>query len=352
MMGTGDGQVIGTTKIVDHGSPADRLNLVLVAEGYKQNELGQFASDAKQFVERLFATQPFDELQCAINIYRVDVASTDSGADDPPACGGSGATPATYFDASFCNSGIRRLLLVNTSSVMNVVNAQVPQWHQILVIVNSSIWGGAGGSIGTTSTASGWENIAIHELGHAVFGLADEYEYWAGCGIDADRDNYPGGEPSEPNVTIDSNRATIKWGDLILASTPMPTTSNANCSQCDPQPNPLPAGTVGAFEGARYYHCGIYRPEFHCMMRNLNTFCAVCRRRIRQTLSPYLADCYAPVFGGSSGLACFFKIIALTLAVVVLLLLVWIPGIWCSIKKLLFRIKNCCKGNDERCIEL
>jgi len=352
-MSTADGAVIGTTKIVDHGSPVDRFNLVLVAEGYRQAELGQFATDAQQCVNRLFGTRPFDELRCAINVYRVDVSSTDSGADDPAACGGTGATPATYFDASFCNAGIQRALLVNTTTVLNVVNSQVPQWHQIVVIVNSTIWGGAGGTIGTTSVAPGWEDIAIHEMGHSAFGLADEYEYWAGCGIDTDRNNYTGGEPAEPNVTKGSNRATNKWRDLVLAATPMPTTSNADCTKCDPQPNPVSAGTVGAFEGAKYYHCGLYRPQFNCMMRDLSAFCAVCQRRIRQTISPYLADCYAPVFCGSNWrLVCLLRRIGYLLLIVVLLIFAWIPSVMCLIKQLLFRIKHCGKGNTNPYIGL
>lgn len=354
-MSAADGTVIGTTQIVNHGPAASRFNLVLVAEGYRQSELGQFAADAQQFVDTLFATPPFDELRCAINVFRVDVASDDSGADDPAACGGSGAVVATYFDASFCNAGIRRLLLVNGMTALNVASAQVPQWHQVLVIVNSPVWGGAGGQIGTTSTAAGWENIAIHEMGHSAFGLADEYEYWAGCGVDVTQNNYAGPEPSEPNVTADSNRATIKWGALVQAATPMPTTSNADCAQCDPQPNPLPAGTVGAFEGARYFHCGCFRPEFDCMMRNLAPFCAVCRARIRQVMSPFMpppGGCRAPVFAASSPLVCLVRAIVYLLLIVVLLLLIWIPGVRCLIKQLLFRVRHCGRGNSDPCIQL
>lgn len=99
-------------------------------------------------------------------------------------------------------------------------------------------------------------------------------------------------------MTIDSNRATIKWGDLINAATPMPTTSNANCANCDPQPNPLPVGTVGAFEGAHYYHCDAFRPEFNCRMRALGfDFCAVCQRRIRHTLWPFVPKPRIPDWG-------------------------------------------------------
>jgi hypothetical protein len=151
-MGTGDGSIVGTTKIFDNGSPSARWNLVIVSEGYRNSELPTFAADADNVVTTLLGTAPFNDmlgfpprpLHNAMNVYRIDVSSTDSGANDPAACGGTGATPATYFDASFCNSGIRRLLLVDSASVINVVNAQVPAWHAILVLVNSSIYGGGG----------------------------------------------------------------------------------------------------------------------------------------------------------------------------------------------------------------
>ena len=367
-MSTADGTVVGTTKIVDHGPAASRFNLVILSEGYRQAELGQFAADAQQFVNRLFATAPFDQLQCAVNVYRVDVSSTDSGADDPMGCGGTGAAPATYFDASFCNAGIQRLLLVNTTTVVNVLSAQVPQWHQALVIVNSAIWGGAGGTIGTTSKAAGWEGIAIHEMGHSAFGLADEYEYWAGCGIDTTQNVYTGPEPMQPNITAESNRATIKWGDRIAASTPVPTTSNADCTQCDTQPSPVPAGTVGAFEGAGYFHCGLFRPEFDCMMRNLTGFCAVCRHRITQTLRPFLPTCTAPIFGTSSAIVCLFRAIAFGILIGflgVLLLLLRVlcrlgvrsacdqaDSVSCQIARLRFRITRCRSGNADPCAPL
>ena len=167
----------------------------------------------------------------------------------------------------------------------------------IMAMVNTPIYGGGGGAVATFSLAPGANEIGIHEMGHTAFGLADEYEYWAGCGVDTDRNNHPAVEPAQPNVTIDSNRATIKWGDLIDAATPMPTTSNADCSQCDSQPSPVAAGTVGAFEGAHYYHCDAFRPEFDCRMRALNQeFCAVCQRVIRTTLWPFVPKLHGPEF--------------------------------------------------------
>jgi hypothetical protein len=287
-MTTADGQVLGTTRIVDHGPPGERWNLVVLGDGYRANQMAKYAQDAARFCTTLQATPPFDSVWSGINLYRVDVTSTDSGADDPTGCGGPGTTARTYFDASFCNNGARRLLLVDQGTAITVADQQVPQWHSIVVIVNSTVYGGSGGAVATYSLAPDAEEIALHELGHSAFGLADEYESYLGCGVDTDRDRHPDQEPAEPNVTVNTDRATLKWRSLVAANTPIPTTRNADCSQCDPQPNPLPAGTVGLYEGAHYYHCGAYRPQFDCRMRRLNhPFCAVCSQQIRRVLLPF-----------------------------------------------------------------
>ncbi|MGW0950047.1 M64 family metallopeptidase [Streptomyces sp. NPDC002623] len=286
-MTTADGTVIGTTKIVDGGPAARCWNLVITGDGYTGAHMGRFADDAESFANTLFATPPFDSLRDAVNVYRVDVRSTDSGAADPTACGGSGAAPRTYFDASFCNNGARRLLVVDDTTALTLAGEQVPQWSMVIVAVNSTVYGGSGGSVAVYSVAEGANEIALHEMGHTAFRLADEYDYYLGCGVDADRDRHPAFEPAQPNVTVNADRATNKWRDLVLPDTAMPTTANPRCSQCDTRPSPAPAATVGAFEGAHYHHCGAYRPQFDCRMRALgHPFCAVCTEQIRRTVQP------------------------------------------------------------------
>lgn len=294
-MGTSDGTVVSTTKVLDNGPDADHLVIAILSEGYQNGELSQFETDVNDFINVFFNTPPFDDphVQQAFNIYRVNVSSTDSGTDDPATCdGGADTSVDTYFDSSLCWDGeIRRLLSCDSSIVSNVLNTEVPEWDQALVLVNSPIRGGAGGSIATASTGgSDWKEVSVHELGHSVFGLADEYDYYEGCGSgETDQDHHSSVEPSQPNVTINTNRATMKWGDVIDPATPVPTTSNADCSDCDPQASPVSAGTVGAFEGADYTHCDCYRPEYNCIMRQsaFGMFCAVCTRQICQVLARY-----------------------------------------------------------------
>jgi len=284
-----NGEVLGVKRIVEAGPPEQRWNAVIVSEGYRKDEMDQFATDAGHFAEALLAAAPFDRLRAAINIFRVDVTSTESGAKDPKKCNGTGAKPKTFFDASFCSNGIRRLLIANNGRVIKVVSKQVPQWHMAFLAVNSTISGGSGGPVATFSKAPGSVEIAIHEMGHTYFGLADEYEYFSGCATDHGHDKHSKTEPSQPNITTNKDRAKVKWRDLIQAATPVPTTSNANCANCDPQPSPVPAGTIGLFEGGDYFHCGVYRPEFDCRMRNLNKpFCGVCQQVIVKKLTPFL----------------------------------------------------------------
>jgi hypothetical protein len=283
-MTTADGSVGGATKIVDHGPNNPRWNLVIVGDGYRASELAKYHTDAQAFVDAMRVTPPFDELWCAINVHRVDVTSTDSGADDPTTCaGGTGATPRTYFDATFCSSwgggNLDRLLTGNSAAAQTVASTAVSDVDQVLIIVNSSKYGGSGGVVAVCSTHAQASQIAIHEIGHSAFGLADEYE---------DSGSATGmTEPMQPNVTLDPNRATNKWRDLVLATTPMPSACNGTCTNCTPPTTAPAAGAVGAYEGGQYKRCDMYRPLPACYMRDYSPFCPVCSRVIRQVLQPF-----------------------------------------------------------------
>lgn len=285
-MTTADGTVVGLTKIFDSGTPGTRWNLVFVSDGYQAAQLGQFATDAQDVVDRLLIEPPFDrpEIQCGINAYRLDVTSTESGADKPNCSdgGGDGTTKDTYFDSTFCSDGeTQRLLSGDTTLVRETVEDLLPEWDQIIVICNDPERGGAGGVVAWTSNSgSDWREVAIHELGHSAFGLADEYDYGG-------PDNFTG-TASQPNVSTDGNPATCKWSAMVTAGPANPTRANPNCGATDPGPSPVPTGTVGTFEGAKYSHCGCYRPVWNCMMRDTGAvFCPVCTDTIVGVMSTY-----------------------------------------------------------------
>lgn len=292
-MGTSNGYVSGLVKIHDGGPPSDRFNLILVAEGYQVGELAQFEADCNEIVAHLFAIAPFDEeaVACALNIYRLAVVSDESGADDPSCADGNGndTTADTYFDATFCFDGeITRLMAGDSALAQSTVETYLPEWTQIVVVVNDSKRGGAGGSVAWTTTGGvDWKDVLLHELGHAAFGLADEYDYYAG-GDETGQDNHPGPEPMQPNVTIEPDPTKVKWASLVTSGSTVPTMDNPDCSSPNNNPNPVGNDIVGTFEGAHYYHCDAFRPQYSCKMRSTGAdFCAVCQDEIRETMAAY-----------------------------------------------------------------
>ncbi len=293
-MGVADGAVLSTTKIVDHGPDASRWNLVILAEGFTAAQQDAYHVAAEALVNKLFATQPFRRMWCAINVHRVDVRSDETGTDDPAACPdipGTGATARTYFDTSFCKQSTSRLIYGDEALAVATATTAVPQVATTVVIINTTKYGGAGGNDVAWYTLEPTANeIAVHEIGHAAFRLADEYG-----DINA---TWTGGEPPRPNVTTITARATTKWASLIAAATPLPTQENPGCAAQNPAASPVPKGTIGLFAGGSRAFCGIYHPEHNCMMRVLGEpFCRVCSDAIIARLAPHMPKFSGPVNG-------------------------------------------------------
>jgi hypothetical protein len=273
------GRVLGHQTLVDNGPRAQRWDLVLLGDGYTAAELPKYRSDAQAIVDHILATPPFNELLPAINVHRVDVASDESGAGDR--C--TGVRRATFFTSEFCAFNIPRLLVADPLRAIDVATDAIPEMNATLLMVNTDTYGGSGGAVPVFSLAASAFEIALHEMGHSFFGLADEYSYLSGCS-EADHDRAPAGEPVEPNVTSRLN--PIEWQALVTA--PVPTMANPDCTRCDDRASTAAPGAVGAFEGAKYFKCGLYRPEFNCRMRELgHPFCAVCRNTIHRVLEPF-----------------------------------------------------------------
>lgn len=284
-MGANDGAVLAFRQLVNNGANNLRYNIVMVSEGYAASEMPLFRTHCRGFLRTLFWTAPFDTLRCTFNVFALEVSSTASGTDDPATCAdgstGSGAMPATYFDSTMCGGGrVRRLVSVDARSVKNTVAGFLPQAHSIVVLVNSPLFGGAAGDVAVFTTTPGWEETALHEFGH-MLGLADEYGCYVCDGTDSGRrydwfeSLFKYGLPTEPNVS-DTSARSLKWANQVASTTPMPTT-----------PGSVPAGTVGAFESAKYYDVGLFRPEENCRMRAPGPFCAVCRAAIVSYLAPW-----------------------------------------------------------------
>ncbi len=206
-------QVFDVDTIKWTGPSNNRVNIVLLGDGYTSGEQAKFISDATTISNAFFNTTPYKEYKNYINVLAIKVISNQSGASHAQNASDKGtdancnalaiSTVDNYFGSAFdCGSGsYHRLLCAGKSyKVSGVMAANWPDYDQVLIIANTTHYGGAGGSIAVTSMASSASEIAIHEVGHSFGYLADEY--WAGSGYATN---------AKPNMTNQTDVNTVKW---------------------------------------------------------------------------------------------------------------------------------------------
>jgi len=241
------------TPIRSNGPSSNRIDVVVLGDGYTASEMAIYAADAETFIAGLFGQEPFLEYESYFNVFRVDVVSSDSGADHPS----RGVYKDTALDAAYDCSGITRLICVNTTKVNEVLNRSLPasQRELVIVLVNDPEYGGSGGAVAVTSTHSSGVEIVLHEVGHSFGLLADEYDSSPpACNNTV--------EPAQANVTRETNRNLIKWN-----AGGGPPAGWIELSQ--PVPTPVLTPGVGLFQGAKYCTTGLYRPTTDSKMRSL-----------------------------------------------------------------------------------
>jgi hypothetical protein len=250
--------------ILTNGPTSNRLNIVVLSEGYTNSQLAQFVVDATNAVNALLSHPPYQEYRNYFNAFAIKIASNQSGSDHPS----SGIYRDTYFNSTYDPLADYLITIPVDSTGQGKVDALLqsfmPNCQLPIVLVNDPTQGGSDGfgtmAIASTGAVSGEKppyppGILTHETGHVLANLGDEYT--------APYSGFP--DTEEPNTTQQTNRLLIKWKVWVSTNTPIPT------------PETVGEGVVGLFEGAHYHETGWYRPELNCAMGNLGVpFCSVC----------------------------------------------------------------------------
>lgn len=245
------------------------VDIVLLPDGYTEQEMGKFVKDCQFFVKSLFSYAPYNRYQDRFNIRAVMVPSQDSDITMP----GDKLYRNTALSCSFWTFDSERYCMTYDNETMKTLAGQVP-YDQIYILANTKKYGGGGifNSYCVSTTGNSYSSdVIIHEFGHGFAGLADEYAYDG-------TDNYSlEVEPLEPNITtlVDFE---AKWKDMLGKKTPVPTPVDKKHEN-----------TVGVYEGAGYQLNGIYRPMIDCLMNTFNgdKFCPVCERAIERMILHY-----------------------------------------------------------------
>jgi hypothetical protein len=283
------------------GPPAERLNLIILGDGYQADQQSIFRADVDRNLAVLWATEPYRTYRDYINVYAVEVASIDygvrcdpdgrvratdgtirdtgvregpldtkntalrmiyqNGCADPLSRGTVyGGAPvncqaaAPYYPPGVnpCETGnqaFNRIMETYVAPVLGI--PRTAQNVQSLAIFNTFTYGGIGGTQATTSGGSPQGPlISMHELGHSLGTLVDEYPY---SSRDVIRPCYTGPEPGNFHHTLYTDEQQMiadqaKWFRWLGEDS-------------------LSGGKIGLHEGGGMYPCGQRRPSEHSMMR-------------------------------------------------------------------------------------
>jgi IgA Peptidase M64 len=283
------------------GPPAERLNLIVMGDGYQRDQQSLFFEDVDRNLAVMWATEPFKSYRNYINVYAVEIASIDygtrrdpdgrvrhpdgtirdtgeregpidakntalrlwysDGLTNPLARGTTyGPAPLNCQDAApYYPPGVNPCETGNQAHNRILDNYVAPELGiprtsqniQTLAIFNTFTYGGIGGTQATTSGGSPQGPlISLHELGHSLGTMADEYPYQS---RDVVRPCYDGTEPTSFHHTIYTSATQMiadqhKWWRWIGEES-------------------LSGGTIGLHEGGGTFPCGQRRPSEHSMMR-------------------------------------------------------------------------------------
>jgi hypothetical protein len=229
------------------GEDKNSFVLAIMGDGFTQNEQETFNRQAQKLADHILATKPFSDAKDKSNIYAIDVISNQSGAAMDP------SSPLdTYFGCSYNYSGIDRLLYYNKGNPEQVAKNHIPDYDFALLLVNSTKYGGSGGNVAVSSLNEAAPDLLLHEMGHTIGGLIDEY--W-----------YNGNEG--PNMTQESSPEKVRWKEYLNEE------------------------GIGIYPYEEPEAAGWYRPSLHCKMKSLDEdFCAVCSATIAKQIDKYITE--------------------------------------------------------------
>lgn len=305
-------------KIFNNGSPNNKVDILILGDGYRRKDIKQFKKDAKHLIGVMFNTEPFKSRKADFNVWAIDVFSEETGISNPR----QNIWKKSALDLRFNAFDSDRYVLTFANKNLREIAAQAP-YDAIMIIFNDPKYGG-GGIYNLYSTVSSHSRdadlIFVHEFGHSFASLADEY-YTSNVAYQVSQPEF---EPNEPNITALFDPENLKWKHLIDEDTPTPTPwgqdaydsiavvyqqnrremieKGASIVEMDNLSKEFKQSTnsmlksqkyygkVGAFEGGGYLAKGLYRPEIECIMLSFNRsdYCRVCSEAIEKMIDWYV----------------------------------------------------------------
>jgi hypothetical protein len=265
---------------LDSGPEENCFDLVLVGDGYLQSDLddGTYWKDVERVASGIVAATPFCWYRSSVNVRAVFLPSQCRGCD----IDAKEDRVGTALDSTFADRTDRTMIVRDVAALREALRG-AGDADAVLVMVNTPHYGGTAGHNATQMGRLGFRfavfasqdpsaaGIALHELGHSLASLADEYV----SPSDAERRPLPEkGDILPMNVQVDSSldrtsrqtlARTAKWGRFLA----------------------LPGADAHAWahEGGYYRETGTWRPWPRCRMEDHDDpFCPVCCEQVAKAI--------------------------------------------------------------------
>ncbi|MDA9185178.1 M64 family metallopeptidase [Gammaproteobacteria bacterium] len=233
----------------ESGDYKNRVNILFLGDGFTDTELNEFRNAADNAMNGFLSEPPYDAYREYFNVYRIDIASNESGVSHPE----NGIQRDTAFGSYYNCGDIQRLICADYSKVMSVVesNFGASDADIIIVLVNDAEYGGSGGGFAVASMHSAAIDLVLHETGHSFGRLADEYD----SPLPSTPSSCSERDTSEPNVSKMVESDEIKWKHWFDSPITIPTPNSDN--------------SVPGFYAGSKYCSSLYRPTPNSKMRSL-----------------------------------------------------------------------------------
>ena len=149
-------------RLLDSGDPKDKVDILILGDGYNTDEIKRFDADVLRFYNSLISTEPFKARKSDFNVHAIQV---------PPFNGGN------RLGTKYGTFGHEKYALASDDWVIREFAAQAPYDYIIILMNDDKNGGGSLYNLYTTAAIRSQSDdyMIRHELGHQIVGIADKF---------------------------------------------------------------------------------------------------------------------------------------------------------------------------------
>lgn len=149
-------------RLLDSGDPKEKVDIVILGDGYSLNEIKLFDADALHFYNAFIETEPFKSRKSDFNVHAVQVPPTNEG---------------NSLKTQYGIFGHERYALAYDEWAFREHATQAPYDYVVILMNNDKSGGGSLYNLYTTTSirSQSEDYVLRHEIGHQIIGIEDKF---------------------------------------------------------------------------------------------------------------------------------------------------------------------------------